>query len=207
MADERELHARQDARLDARLHARLADLAESGRRQVVPPAADRIRARGERRRRRRRAARASGGVLLAVAVAVGGLALTRTLLREPEPAAVLPTPAVSSFVPPTPAPGEEYAAELGYVYGAVAQGDTVRVTVDGLRTVRGTAAPAGSAHTLTLPRGTLVEARQLAGGEPEDVQLGALVDQLAAGPRWVFAIDYDSEGRVQSLREAYWLDG
>ncbi|MEU9732469.1 hypothetical protein [Streptomyces sp. NPDC048002] len=217
MADERELHARedarqdarQDARLDARLHARLADLAESGRRQVVPPAADRIRARGERRLRRRRAARASGGVLLAVAVAVavGGLALTRTLLREPEPAAVLPTPAVSSFVPPTPAPGEEYAAELGYVYGAVAQGDTVRVTVDGLRTVRGTAAPAGSAHTLTLPRGTLVEARQLAGGEPEDVQLGSLVDQLAAGPRWVFAIDYDSEGRVQSLREAYWLDG
>jgi hypothetical protein len=63
----------------------------------------------------------------------------------------------------------------------------------------------GVVHTLALPRGTLVEARQLTGGNPTDVQLGELVDQLAAGPRWAFAIDYDSEGRVQSLREAYWL--
>lgn len=182
----------------------LADLAESGRRHVAPLAAERIRARGEQRLRRRRAVLASGGALLAAAVAVGGWSLTRAV-REPEPPAVIPTPTASPFVPPTPAPGEEYASELGYVYGAVAKGDTVQVTVEQLRTVRGTPAPAAVVHTLTLPRGTLVEARQLVGGNPADVQLGRLVGRLAAGPRWVFAIDYDSEGRVQSLREAYWL--
>ncbi|WP_217163511.1 hypothetical protein [Streptomyces sp. AC512_CC834] len=182
----------------------LVDLAESGRRHAAPPAAERIRARGEQRRRRRRAVLASGGTLLAAAVAVGGLTLTRPH-RDPEPPAVVPTPTASRFVPPTPAPGEEYTSELGYVYGAVAQGDTVRVTVEQLRSVRGTAAPAGVVHTLTLPRGTPVEARRLAGGTPADVRLGKLVDQLAAGPRWAFAIDYDSEGRVHSLREAYWL--
>jgi hypothetical protein len=182
----------------------LADLAESGRRHAAPLAAERIRARGEQRLRRRRAALASGGALLAAALAVGGLSLTRAL-RGPEPPAVIPTATASLFVPPTPAPGEEYASELGYVYGAVAKEDTVQVTVEQLRTVQGTAAPVGVVHTLTLPRGTLVEARQLAGGNPADVQLGRLVGRLAAGPRWVFAIDYDSEGRVHSLREAYWL--
>ena len=62
-------------------------------------------------------------------------------------------------------------------------------------------------HTLTLPRGVLVEARELTEGNPTDVRLDQLVSQLAAGPQWVFVIDYDSEGRVQSLREAYWLSG
>ncbi|MFI2434561.1 hypothetical protein [Streptomyces sp. NPDC018693] len=182
----------------------LADLAESGRRHAAPLAAERIRARGEQRLRRRRAALASGGALLAAAVAVGGLSLTRDT-RGTEPPAVLPTPTASQFPPLTPAPGEEYTSELGYVYGAVAKGDMVQVTVEQLRTVRGTAEPVGVVHTLTLPRGTLVEARQLAGGNAADVQLGGLVDRLAAGPRWVFVIDYDSEGRVHSLREAYWL--
>ncbi|EST38085.1 hypothetical protein N566_09455 [Streptomycetaceae bacterium MP113-05] len=182
----------------------LSELAESGRRHAAPLAAERIRARGEQRRRRKRAALASGGVLLAAALAVGGLSLSRTNLG-PEPPAVVPTPTASLFVPPAPAPGEEYASELGYVYGAVAKGDTVRVTVEQLRTVRGAATPVGVVHKLTLPRRTLVEARQLTGGNPSDVQLGRLVGELAAGPQWVFAIDYDGEGRVHSLREAYWL--
>ncbi|MEU2896056.1 hypothetical protein ACWC4E_28930 [Streptomyces sp. NPDC001273] len=189
---------------ETRLGEHLADLAESGRRHTDPLAAERIRARGERRLRRKRAALASGGALLAAAVALGGVSLVRAA-RGPEPPASVPAPTTSRFVPPTPAPGEEYVSELGYVYGAVAKGDTVRVTVERLRDVRGTAAPGGGAHTLTLPRRTLVEARRLAGGNPADVELGELVDQLAAGPRWVFAIDFDSEGRVQSLREAYWL--
>ncbi|MER7050915.1 MULTISPECIES: hypothetical protein [unclassified Streptomyces] len=189
---------------EAGLEEYLAELAESGRRHAAPLAAERIRARGEQRLRRRRAALASGGALLAVAVAVGGLALTRAS-REPEPPAAAPTPTASRFVPPRPAPGEEYTSELGYVYGAVAKEDTVQVTVERLRGEGGTAEPGGVVHTLTLPRGTLVEARRLAGGKPTDTQLGRLVDRLAGGPRWVFAIDYDGEGRVNSLREAYWL--
>ncbi|MGW4023881.1 hypothetical protein [Streptomyces sp. NPDC005009] len=189
---------------ETRLGDHLADLAEAGRRYTEPLAAERIRARGEQRLRRKRAALASGGALLAAAVALGGVSLIQAT-REPEPPAAVPAPTVSRFVPPTPAPGEEYASELGYVYGAVAQGDTVRVTVERLRSVRGTATPGGGVHTLALPRRTLVEVRRLTGGNPADVELGELVDQLAAGPRWAFVIDYDSEGRVQSLREAYWL--
>ncbi|MEW2493460.1 hypothetical protein AB0942_07900 [Streptomyces nodosus] len=186
--------------LERRLERNLTGLAESGRQQVMPLAAHRVRARGEQRKRRRRVAVAFGGALLAAAVVVGGLSLVRAV-PVPEPAAIAPTPAVSGFVPPSPAPGEAYASELGYVYGAVAQGDRVRVTVEQLRTVRGTAVPTGVVHTLTLPRWTLVEARQLSGGSPADMRLEQLVSRLAAGPRWMFAIDYDSEGRVESLRE------
>lgn len=188
------------------LEGYLADIAESGRRHAVPLAAERIRARGEQRLRRRRTAAVSSGVLLTTALAVGGLSLA-SVPREPEPPAVVPAPTASSFVPPTPAPGEEYAGELGYVYGAVAEEDTVRVTVEQLRAVRGTTVPTGVVHTLTLPGRTPVEARELAGGEPADVELSRLVGRLAAGPQWVFVIDYDSEGRVQSLREAFWLAG
>ncbi|MEU5510264.1 hypothetical protein [Streptomyces fungicidicus] len=188
------------------LGGHLADLADSGRRRTDPLAAERIRARGEQRLRRKRAAMAAGGALLAATVVLGGLSLVRATRGSELPAAV-PAPTASRFVPPTPAPGEEYATELGHVYGAAANGDSVEVTVERLRSVRGTATPVGVVHTLTLPRGTPVEARQLAGGDPADVQLGELVDQLAGGPRWMFAIDYDSEGRVQSLREAYWLTG
>ncbi|MFE4412627.1 hypothetical protein [Streptomyces sp. NPDC056821] len=186
--------------LERCLERNLAGLAESGRQQVMPLAAHRVRARGEQRMRRRRAAVAFGGTLLAAALMVGGLSLFRAA-RVPEPAAIAPAPTVSGFVPPSPAPGEEYASELGYVYGAVAQGDMVRVTVEQLRTVRGSAVPTGVVHTLTLPRWTLVEARRLSGGSPADMQLDQLVSRLAAGPRWMFAIDYDSEGRVESLRE------
>lgn len=186
------------------LDSYLAELAESGRRHTSPLAAERIRARGEQRLRRRRAAVASGGALLVAALAVGGLSLTGTG-RGAEPPAVIPTPTASLFVPPAPAPGAEYASELGYVYGAVVKGDTVQVTVEPVRAVRGTVAPVGGVHTLTLPRGTLVEARQSVGGDPADVRLDRLVSRLAAGRQWVFAIDYDSEGRVHSLREAYWL--
>ncbi|MDT0394181.1 MULTISPECIES: hypothetical protein [Streptomyces] len=180
------------------LKEHLTDLAASGVRLTTPLTAERVRARGEQRLRRKRAAVTGGGVLLVAVLAVGGLALTRTP-RASDPPAVLPAPTASAFVPPTPAPGEEYGSELGLVYGAMAEGDTVRVTVE----QRGT----GVVHTLILPRGTLVEVRQLAGGSPADVQLGDLVDRLAGGPRWMFAIDYDGEGRVQSLREAYWLGG
>ncbi|MFE5240149.1 MULTISPECIES: hypothetical protein [unclassified Streptomyces] len=188
------------------LRDQLADLAESGGRRVVPLAAEGIRARGEQRLHRRRAALASGGALLAVVLAVGGM----SLLRAPggsEPPATGPAPTASSFVPPTPGPGAEYATELGYVYGAAAEGDTVRVTVRQVRTVRGAAEPTDVVHTLTLPRGTLAEVRELADGKPGDTQLDALVDRLGDQPQWVFAIDYDTEGRVQSLREAYWLSG
>ncbi|RBM23324.1 hypothetical protein [Streptomyces sp. PT12] len=197
MADETEL--------DGYL-AGLADLADSGRRHAEPLSAERIRARGERRLRRRRAALASGGALLAVALAAGGVSLTRAA-QGPEPPAAVPTPTASPFVPPTPAPGEEYASELGHVYGAELRGDMVRVTVEPLRAAGGAAEPVGETHTLTLPRGTLVETRRLTEGNPSDVQLDALVGQLADGPRWAFVIDYDSEGRVASLREAYWLSG
>ncbi|MES4831657.1 hypothetical protein ABVB25_31630, partial [Streptomyces anthocyanicus] len=65
--------------------------------------------------------------------------------------------------------------------------------------------PGVAVHTLTLPRGTPVEARRLSGGNPADLRLDELLDRLAAGRKWAFAIDYDGEGRVHSLREAYWL--
>ncbi|MFI7088617.1 hypothetical protein ACIBUR_34125 [Streptomyces anulatus] len=187
------------------LDERLADLAADGRLGAVPLAAEQIRARGDRRRRRKRAARASGGVLLAAAVVVGGLSLVRP---GPEPTAADPNPSTSAplFVPPTPAPGEEYAAELGYVYDAVAlDGGRVRVTVEQLRDERGTAVPTGVVHELTLPAVTPVEVRDLAGGKPGDMLLEEVVDRLRTGPRWAFALDYDGEGRVQSLREAHWL--
>ncbi|MER7886742.1 hypothetical protein ABTY35_28445 [Streptomyces fimicarius] len=186
---------------------RLADLAAGGRQGAVPLAAEQIRARGDRRRRRKRAARASGGVLLAAAVVVGGLALVRPG-PEPAPAATAPGPSASAppFVAPTPAPGKEYAVELGYVYDAVAlDGDRVRATVQQLRDEKGTAVPTGVVHELTLPAVTPVEVRDLAGGKPGDMRLADVVDRLQAGPRWAFALDYDGEGRVQSLREAHWL--
>jgi hypothetical protein len=184
------------------LGRRLAELAESGRGRAVPLAAHQVRARGERRRRRRRTVRAAVVAVLACALLGGGLALAGAA-RVPEPPAVSPAPPPSPFVPPSPAPGEEYADELGYVYDAVAQGDTVRVTVRQLRAAAdGSVAPTGVVHTLTLPRTTLVEARRLSGGHPADRQLGQLADRLAGGPRWMFEIDYDGEGRVASLREA-----
>ncbi|MFI6557412.1 hypothetical protein ACWGBY_16160 [Streptomyces griseus] len=186
---------------------RLADLAAGGRQGAVPLAAEQIRARGDRRRRRKRAARASGGVMLAAAVVVGGLALVRPG-PEPAPAATAPGPSTSAppFVAPTPAPGKEYAVELGYVYDAVAlDGDRVRATVQQLRDEKGTAVPTGVVHELTLPAVTPVEVRDLAGGKPGDMRLADVVDRLRAGPRWAFALDYDGEGRVQSLREAHWL--
>ncbi|MDX2818925.1 hypothetical protein PV410_41455 [Streptomyces sp. PA03-5A] len=180
----------------------LTELAESGRGRAVPAAAHQVRARGERRRRRARTVRASVVAVLACALLGGGLALAGTA-RVPEPAAVTPSPPPSPFVRPTPAPGEEYASELGYVHDAVAQGDSVRVTVRQLRAAAGgTPTPTGVVHTLTLPRTTLVETRRLSGGQPEDRQLGELVGRLAGGPRWMFEIDYDGEGRVESLREA-----
>ncbi|MDG9685650.1 hypothetical protein QC334_23460 [Streptomyces sp. DH18] len=187
------------------LDERLADLAADGRLGAVPLAAEQIRARGDRRRRRKRAARASGGVLLAAAVVAGGLSLVRP---GPEPTAADPNPSTSAplFVPPTPAPGEEYAAELGYVYDAVAlDGGRVRVTVQQLRDESGTAVPTGVVHELTLSAVTPVEVRDLAGGKPGDMLLEEVVDRLRTGPRWAFVLDYDGEGRVQSLREAHWL--
>ncbi|WBB63475.1 hypothetical protein O7599_13525 [Streptomyces sp. WMMC500] len=190
------------------LDEQLAGLADEGRRFAVPPAADQIRARGDRRRRRKRAARMSGGVLLAAAVAVGGLSLVRAGSgEEPGPAAAEPAPSRSAsvFVPPTPARGEEYAREIGYVYDAAVRGGAVEVTVERLRAERGTAVPTGMVHRVTLPPQTPVEVDELAGGEPGDVPLGELVDRLRGGPRWAFALDYDAEGRVRSLREAFWL--
>lgn len=186
------------------LDERLADLAADGRLGAVPLAAEQIRARGDRRRRRKRAARASGGVLLAAAVVVGGLSLVRP---GPEPTAADPNPSTSAslFVPPTPAPGEEYAAELGYVYGAVAlDGGRVRVTVQQLRDERGTAVPTGVVHELTLG-GDPGRGAGPGRGKPGDMLLEDVVDRLRTGPRWAFALDYDGEGRVQSLREAHWL--
>ncbi|MFH9397997.1 hypothetical protein [Streptomyces sp. NPDC017556] len=189
------------------LDERLADLATGGRQGAVPMAAELIRARGDRRRRRKRAARASGGVLLAAAVIVGGLSLVRPG-SEPAPTAADPSPSASAprFVAPTPAPGEEYASELGYVYGAVdLGGGRVRVTVQQLRDEKGRAVPTGVVHDLTLPAVTPVEVERLAGGEPADQRLEDVVGRLRSGPQWVFALDYDGEGRVQSLREAHWL--
>ncbi|MFG3408998.1 hypothetical protein [Streptomyces sp. NPDC048142] len=189
------------------LDERLADLATGGRQAAVPLAAEQIRARGDRRRRRKQAARASGGVLLAAAVIVGGLSLLRP---GPDPAetAADPNPSATAplFVAPTPAPGEEYASELGYVYDAVAlDGGRVRVTVQQLRDEKGTGVPTGVVHSLTLPAVTPVEVEHLSGGKPEDLRLEDVVGRLRAGPQWVFALDYDGEGRVQSLREAHWL--
>ena len=109
------------------------------------------------------------------------------------------------FVPPTPSPGEEYAGEFGYVYDAVVVKDAVQVTVEQLRTERGTAVPTGVVHQVTLSPQTPVEVEQMAGGKARDMRLGDLVDRLRGGPRWVFAVDYDGEGRIQSLREAFWL--
>ncbi|MFE0630655.1 hypothetical protein ACFW3D_27295 [Streptomyces sp. NPDC058864] len=176
----------------------LADLAASGQRFAVPPAAEQIRARGNQRRRRKQAALVSGGVILTAALAVGVLSPVR-LGPAPAPAAAKPTtPSTLRFVPPTPAPGEEYASELGYVYDAVLlKGDTVQVTVEQLRT--------GVVHKVTMPTQTPVEVKQVAGGKPGDMRLGELVGRLRAGPHWAFAVDYDGEGRIQSLREAFWL--
>ncbi len=144
--------------------------------------------------------------MLAAAVAVGGLSLARPG-PEQAPAAAKPTPSRSApqFVPPTPAPGEEYASEIGYVYDAMVVEDAVQVTVKQLRTERGTAVPTGVVHQMTLSPRTPVEVEQLAGGKAGDMRLGELVDRLRGGPRWVFALDYDGEGRIQSLREAFWL--
>ncbi len=184
----------------------LAGLAAEGRRFAMPMAAEQIRVRGDRRRRRKRAAQMSGGVLLAAAVAVGGLSL---VLPGPGPAptAAKPPPSRSAprFVPPTPAPGEEYASEISYVYNAMALADGVQVTLKQLRAERGTAVPTGVVHKVTLSPQTPVEVEQVAGGKPGDMRLGELVDRLRGGPRWVFAVDYDGEGRIQSLREAFWL--
>ncbi|GAA3963683.1 hypothetical protein GCM10022384_14670 [Streptomyces marokkonensis] len=182
----------------------LAELAASGQRFAVPPAAERIRARGDRLRRRKQTAVASGGVVLTAALAVGVLSPVR-LGPGPAPVAVKPTASSTPrFVPPVPAPGEEYAGELGYVYGAVlleeaegSEGATVQVTVEQLRT--------GVVHQVTVPTWIPVEVKHLAGGTPGDMRLGELVGQLRAGPQWVFAVDYDGEGRIQSLREAFWL--
>ncbi|MFE9446191.1 hypothetical protein ACFYO2_46500 [Streptomyces sp. NPDC006602] len=176
----------------------LADLAASGQRFAVPLAAERIRAHGDQRRRRKQAVLTSGGVVLTTALAVGVLSLVG-LGPKPAPAALRPTaPSTSRFVPPTPAPGEEYASEFGYVYDVVLlEGDTVRFTVKQLRT--------GVVHKVTVPRQTPVEVKHVADGKPGDMRLGELLGRLGTGPRWVFAVDYDGEGRIQSLREAFWL--
>jgi hypothetical protein len=205
------------------LGRRLEELAESGRRRALHPPAARVRARGDLRRRRKRAAAASGGALLALALVAGGVELSLSSTRvSPGPASARPTTAATAFVLPTPAPGQEYAMELGYVYGAVAVGADVRVTVRQLRELRGPEAGAyarehglpapapGEAlvvatdvtHVLTLPGSTLVEAYGLAGGHASDLMLDRLVPRLGAGPRWTFRIDYDTRGRVASLREA-----
>lgn len=184
----------------------LAGLAAEGQRFAAPLAAEQIRVRGDRRRRRKRAAQISGGVLLAAAVTVGGLSLA---LPGPGPAPTAgdPTPSrsASRFVPPTPAPGEEYASETGYVYDAKEVATGIQVTVKQLRAERGTAVATGVVHKEILAPQTPVEVDQLADGKPGDMRLVELVEELRGGPRWVFAVDYDAEGRIQSLREAYWL--
>ncbi|WP_103535488.1 hypothetical protein [Streptomyces sp. SM11] len=189
------------------LEGRLADLAVSGQRYAVPLAGEQVRARGDQRRRRKRAARASGGVVMAAALAMGVLSVAR-LGPEAAPSAAKPTTAASAslFVTPTPAPGEEYASELGFVYDAVAlKGNSVRVTVAQVRAERGAVTGTGVVHRMTLKPETPVEVKHVAGGEAGDMRVNELVDRLSAGPQWVFAIDYDSEGRTVSLREAYWL--
>lgn len=189
------------------LAGRLADLAASGRRYAAPQAAEQVRARGDQRRRRKRAARASGGVMLAAALTMGVLSVAR-LGPEAAPSAAKPTTAASAslFVAPTPAPGEEYASELGFVYDAVAlKGNAVRVTVAQVRAEKGAVTRTGVVHRTTLKPETPVEVKHVAGGESGDMRVNELVGRLSAGQQWVFAVDYDSEGRVVSLREAYWL--
>ncbi|WP_103510977.1 hypothetical protein [Streptomyces sp. SM13] len=189
------------------LESRLADLAASGRRHAVPLASEQVRARGDRRRRRKRAARASGGVVTAAALTLGVLSVVRTG-PVPAPPAALPTAAasVSPFMIPTPARGEEYAAELGFVYDAVAlEGNMVQVTVAQVHTGKGAVVRTGVVHELTLKRETPVEVKHVVGGSAKDVRASELVEILSGGPQWVFAVDYDGEGRVQSLREAHWL--
>ncbi|GHF70315.1 hypothetical protein PV376_31865 [Streptomyces sp. NRRL_ISP-5395] len=189
------------------LESRLADLAASGRRHAVPPAAEQVRARGDRRRRRKRAARASGGVVTVAALALGILSVVG-IGPGPAPPAAPPTAAasVSPFMTPTPARGEEYAAELGSVYDAVPlKGNMVQVTVAQVHPEKGVAVRTGAVHELTLKRETPVEVKHAVGGTAKDVRAGELVEILSGGPQWVFAVDYDGEGRVQSLREAYWL--
>ncbi|MEU0099083.1 hypothetical protein [Streptomyces sp. NPDC006267] len=189
------------------LEGRLADLAASGRRYAATPAAQEVRARGDRRRRRKRAARATGGVVTAAALALGGLSAVRPG-PQTAPSAATPTAAVSAspFVAPAPAPGEEYASELGFVYhAATVKGNAVRVTVAQVRTEKGIVTRTGEVHRLTLKPETPVEVKSMAGGEAGDLRAGELVDRLSAGPQWVFAVDHDAEGRVQSLREAHWL--
>jgi hypothetical protein len=189
------------------LEGRLTDLAASGRRYAAPQAAEQVRARGDRRRRRKRAARASGGVMLAAALTTGVLSVAR-LGPEAAPSAAKPATAASTslFVAPTPAPGEEYASELGFVYDAVTlKGNAVRVTVAQVHAGRGSVTRTGVVHRITLAPETPVEVKHVAGGEAGDLRINELVDRLSAGPQWVFALDYDSEGRTVSLREAYWL--
>jgi hypothetical protein len=195
------------------VEGRLADLAAMGSRYAVPPAAEQIRGRGERRRRRKRAAAMSGGVMLVAAVttvvALNGVTLPQLGRRPAPPAAIstaAPAPDVSRFVPPAPAAGEEYASDFGHVSDPVTLGgDQVRVTVERLRAGRGTAVPTGETYRLTLSAQTPVEVEQASDGGPGDVTLAEFLGALRAEPRRVFAIDYDSEGRVQSLREAFWL--
>ncbi|MGI5254233.1 hypothetical protein [Actinacidiphila glaucinigra] len=176
----------------------LADLAASGQRFAVPLAAEQIRTRGNQRRRRKQAVLTSAGVVVTAALAVGVLSLVRLAPEPATTAAKATAPNILRFMPPTPAPGEEYASELGYVYDAVLlEGDTVQVTVEQLRT--------GVVHQVTMPTETLVEVKHVAGGKPGDMRLGELVGRLRAGPHWVFAVDYDGEGRIRSLREAFWL--
>ncbi|MGY5129347.1 hypothetical protein [Streptomyces nigrescens] len=205
------------------LGRRLQELAESSRQHVAAVPAERVRARGDQRRRRKRAAATAGGAFLSVALVAGGAGLlSMRSSPTPDPAAVTPAPTASAFTTPTPAPGEEYASELGYVYGAVTEGDKVRVTVKQLRELRGDAASAyarahgltapadgealvvdtGTAHVLTLPEGTPVEARQLSGNRATDMGLWQLVGELGSRPKWTFWIDYDTRRQVASLREA-----
>ncbi|MGW7024119.1 hypothetical protein ACWGGS_32930 [Streptomyces decoyicus] len=182
-----------------------------------------MRTRGDQRRRRKRAAATAGGAFLSVALVAGGAGLLSMWSSSvPDPVAIAPAPTVSAFTTPTPAPGEEYASELGYVYGAVAEGGKVRITVRQLRELRGDAASAyarahgltapphgealvvdtGTVHVLTLPEWTPVEAHELSGNRATDMRLGQLVVELGSRPKWTFWIDYDTRRQVASLREA-----
>ncbi|MQY14358.1 hypothetical protein SRB5_45240 [Streptomyces sp. RB5] len=187
------------------LEERLAELAAEGRRSAVPLAAERIRVRGDRRRRRKRAAAASGGVVMAAAVVVGVLSVVRMPEGATTAAKPTVTPSASAFVTPVPGPGEEYASELGFVYDAVVRGKSVQVTVAEVRYRKGVFRRSGMVHTVTLPPEIPVEAKNATGGRAQDLRMGDFVNLLKGGPEWVFALDYDAEGRVRSLREAYWL--
>ncbi|HCA87634.1 MAG TPA: hypothetical protein DEQ61_20475 [Streptomyces sp.] len=191
------------------LEGRLAGLAASVQRFAVPLAAEQTRAHGNQRRRRRQVALTSGGVVMAAALTVGGLSVVR-LGPEAAPSAAMPTaaPSASLFVTPTPAPGEEYASELGFVYDAVVlEGKSVQVTVAQVRDGKSAVIRTGVVHKVTLKPETPVEVKHVAGGKAGDTRVSELVERLRAGPQWVFAVDYDGEGRIQSLREAYWLTG